>query len=409
MTFFDNSIRSDFPIFAAKEGEKPLIYLDNAATTQKPSLVIERIQQFYQQEYATVRRGIYPLAAQATRAYEQVREQVRAFLSAGLRDEIIFTKGTTESINLVATAFAESRLQSGDSILVSLSEHHSNLLPWQQLCFKKKAYLNILPINQKGEWDLNKLPELLHNRVKLVAIGHISNALGTINPIKKVIQMAHNQGIPVLIDGAQSIAHYPVDVQALGCDFFVFSGHKMFAPSGVGVLYAKSEHLKAMQPYQFGGEMIRSVDFDETIFAEAPAKFEAGTPNIEGVMGLGVAIEYIEKIGKQLITKYIKYLLDYATEKLSAIRGLTIIGTATEKTAIIAFNLDRIHPHDVATFLGEAGIAVRAGHHCAQPLMTFFEVPGTVRASFTIYNTIEEIDYLVEVIQQMQRFFRIEY
>ncbi|MFN7115425.1 MAG: aminotransferase class V-fold PLP-dependent enzyme [Saprospiraceae bacterium] len=405
MTINNHNIRADFPIFAAEEGTKPLVYLDNAATTQKPSRVITRIQQFYQNEYASVRRGIYPLAAQATRAYEQVRQQIQAFIGARQPSEIIFTKGTTESINLVATAFAEPRLQAGDAILISATEHHSNLLPWQQLCFKKNANLIILPINEYGEWKLNELPKLLHDRVRLIAISHISNTLGTNNNLQEVITPAHAHGIPVLVDGAQSIAHYPIAVQLLDCDFFVFSGHKMFAPSGVGILYAKAEHLAAMQPYQFGGEMIRSVEFDTTIFAEAPAKFEAGTPNIEGVLGLGAATEYIESIGKQHIINHLNNLLIYATEKLAAIPGLRIIGTAAQKTAIISFILAGIHPHDAATFLGEAGIAVRAGHHCTQPVMTFFGVPGTIRASFTIYNTLEEIDYLVEMILQMQRFF----
>lgn len=401
----NKSIRIDFPIFAAANHHKPLIYLDNAATTQKPSLVIERIQAFYQTQYATVRRGIYPLAAQATHAYEQVREQVRAFIGAKDRKEIIFTKGTTEGINLVATAFAESRLNAGEEVVITASEHHSNLLPWQQLCFKKGAKLRVIPVNDRGEWQLEQLPNLLHKSTKIVAIAHISNTLGTIHPIETVIKAAHTKGIPVLIDAAQSVAHYPIDVQALDCDFLVFSGHKMFAPSGIGILYGKAEQVATMQPYQFGGEMIRSVAFEESLFAEAPAKFEAGTPNIEGAMGLGAAIEYIENIGKPAIVEHLQKLQVYATEKLSAINGLKIIGTAAQKTAIISFILEGIHPHDVATFLGEAGIAVRAGHHCTQPIMDFFGIPGTVRASFTIYNTLEEIDYLAETIQATQRFF----
>jgi cysteine desulfurase/selenocysteine lyase len=396
------NIRQNFPIFAA---QPTFIYLDNAATTHKPSLVIDRIHDFYQHHYATVRRGIYPLAAQATRAYEHVREQVKNFVGAQDNQEIIFTKSTTDGINLVATAFAEPRLQSGDEILISASEHHSNLLPWQQLCVKKGAKLRILPINLRGEWQLNELPNLLSERTKMVAISHISNSLGTINPIETVIQAAHEKGIPVLVDGAQSAAYYPIDVAALDCDFFVFSGHKMFAPSGIGVLYGKAAHLAAMQPYQFGGEMIHSVDFSETVFAAAPAKFEAGTPNIEGAIGLGAAIEYIEQIGKNTIVWHLHQLISYATEKLAPIRNLQIIGNATQKTAIVSFVLNNIHPHDVATFLAEAGIAVRAGHHCTQPVMNFFHIPGTVRASFSIYNTPEEIDQLAEAVRATQRFF----
>ncbi len=400
------TIRADFPFLAAATNEKPLIYLDNAASTHKPSLVIERVHHFYQNQYATVRRGIYPSAAEATHAYERVRIQVKDFIGAKDSREIIFTKGTTEGVNLVATAFVEPRLKLGDEILISLSEHHSNLLPWQQLCWKKGANLRVIPLNEHSEWQLEKLPKLLNTRTKIVAIANISNALGTINPVEKVIGEAHKMGIPVLIDGAQSVAHYPIDVVALDCDFFVFSGHKMFAPSGIGVSYAKTARLAEMNPYQFGGEMIRSVRLDETIFAEAPAKWEAGTPNIEGAMGLGAAIEYIEGIGKPAMLAYLQQLLAYASEKLSAIAGLKIIGNTAAKTAIISFTLEGIHPHDMATFLGEAGIAVRAGHHCAQPLMAFLGIPGTVRVSFTIYNTLEEVDYLAEAIQQTQRFFK---
>lgn len=390
-------------MFAQSE---PIVYLDNAATTQKPQQVIQAISDFYSFHNATVRRGIYPLAAQATRAYERVREQVRDFIGAKSSSEIIFTRNTTDGINLVASAFAEKLLNAGDEILITASEHHSNLVPWQQICFRKNAKLRVLPMNERGELQLENLPALLTNRTKLLAIAHISNTLGTIHPIQSIIQKAHQQGIPVLIDGAQSVAHYPIDVTALDCDFFVFSGHKMFAPTGVGVLYGKAEHLEKMLPYQFGGEMIRSVTFEETLFAEAPTKFEAGTPNVEGAIGLGAAINYINNIGKTQIVNYLNELLQYTTEKLSAINGLKIIGNALEKTAIISFILEGIHPHDAATFLGEAGIAVRAGHHCTQPIMQFFNIPGTIRASFTIYNTKAEIDYLVENVQIMQHFFK---
>ncbi len=399
-----NHIRQDFPIFLQNE---PLIYLDNAATTQKPFPVIQAVNEFYTYQNATVRRGIYPLAAQATRTYEQVREQIRDFIGANSNEEIIFTRSTTDGINLVATAFAESRLHAGDEILIGASEHHANLIPWQQLCFRKKSNLKIIPINEKGELQVEKLSELLTARTKLLAISHISNSLGTIHAIQHIIEKAHKKGVPVLVDGAQSIAHYPINVAEFNCDFFVFSGHKMFAPSGIGILYAKAEHLANMQPYQFGGEMIRSVTFEETIFAEAPAKFEAGTPNVEGAIGLGAAINYIKSIGKEKIVNHLQNLLAYANEKLLAINGLKIIGTAAQKTAIISFTLENIHPHDAATFFGEAGIAVRAGHHCTQPVMHFFQIPGTIRASFTIYNTKDEIDQLAEAVKAAQRFFGI--
>lgn len=400
------SIRQDFPIFAHLYQGKSLIYLDNAATTQKPQAVIQAVHDFYTSKNATVRRSIYPLAAEATRAYEGVREQARQFIAAASSQEIIFTKGTTEGINLVATAFAESRLNPGDEILISAMEHHSNLIPWQQLCLRKGAKVQVIPMNTRGELILEKLPELLSHRTKMLAITHISNSLGTINPIREIIELAHARGVPVLVDGAQSVAHYPLNMSELGCDFFVFSGHKMFAPTGIGVLYANAKHLEQMQPYQFGGEMIRSVTFEETLFAKAPAKFEAGTPNVEGAIGLGAAIHYINQIGKANIGRYLNDLLGYATEQLSAIEGLTIIGTAQQKTAILSFTLEGIHPHDAATFLGESGIALRAGHHCTQPVMAFLGIPGTLRVSFTIYNTIEEIDQLAETIRAAKRFFK---
>lgn len=398
-----DNIRLDFPIFS--QADRPFIYLDNAATTQKPKPVIEAVSRFYQTKNATVRRSIYPLAAEATRAYEQVREEVRQFIGAARSREIVFTSGTTAGINLVAQSFAASRLQPGDEILISAMEHHANLIPWQQLCKQKGATLRIIPINENGELLLGKLPELLNDRTRLLAITHISNSLGTINPIKSITQLAHERGVPVLVDGAQSIAHYPIDVVDLDCDFFVFSGHKMFAPGGIGVLYAKSSFLEEMQPYQFGGEAIRSVTFEETIFAPAPTKFEPGTPNVEGAIGLGAAIHYINAIGREHIAAHVQTLLAYATGRLTEIEGLRIIGTAREKSAIISFMLAGIHPHDAATYFGEAGIALRAGHHCTQPVMQFFGVPGTLRASFSMYNTTAEIDQLVETIHATKRFF----
>ncbi len=398
-----DQIRLDFPIFT--QAESPVIYFDNAATTQKPTPVVEAVGRFYQTQNATVRRSIYPLAAEATRAYEQVREEVRQFIGAGSNREIVFTEGATASINLVAQSFAASRLQPGDEILISAMEHHANLIPWQQICKQKGATLRVIPIHENGELILEKLPELLNERTKLLAITHISNSLGTINPIKTIAQRAHERGVPVLVDGAQSVAHYPIDVIDLDCDFFVFSGHKIFAPGGIGVLYAKSAFLEEMQPCQFGGEAIRSVTFEETVFAPAPTKFEPGTPNVEGAIGLGAAINYINAIGKEHIAAHVQTLLAYATERLSAIEGLRIIGTASEKSAIVSFMLEGIHPHDAATYFGEAGIALRAGHHCTQPLMQFLGIPGTLRASFSIYNTKTEIDHLVETIHAAKRFF----
>lgn len=395
-------IRQDFPIFS--QGE-PLFYFDNAATTHKPKVVIQAVSDFYTYQNATVRRGIYPLAARATQAFEHVREQVRTFIGAGSSSEIIFTKGTTDGINLIAHTFLENRLHPGDEVVIAASEHHANLLPWQQICLRKNALLQVIPMNERGELQLEKLPNLLNKRTKLLAIAHISNSLGTIHPIDVIIEMAHRKGIPVVVDAAQSVAHYPIDVRAWDCDFLVFSGHKMFAPTGIGVLYGKSEYLKQMPPYQVGGEMIQSVTLEAALFAEAPTRFEAGTPNVEGVIGLGAAIQYINHIGKATIIPHLQHLTDDATEKLLKVNGLKIIGTAPKKTAILSFTLKNIHPHDAATFLGESGIAVRAGHHCSQPVMAFFNIPGTVRASFSIYNSTEEIDYFADSIQDMLHFF----
>lgn len=397
-----NNIRQDFPIFA--QSDSPFVYLDNAATTQKPQAVIDAVRDFYTSKNATVRRSIYPLATQATLAYEQVRAQVQQFIGAASSQEIIFTSGTTEGINLVATAFAEPRLHPGDEILISALEHHANLIPWQQLCHRKNAQLRIIPMLESGELDIEKLPELLNERTKLLAITHISNSLGTINSIPEIIAQAHAHSVPVLVDGAQSVAYYSIDVQRWDCDFFVFSGHKMFAPSGIGVLYGKAALLEAMQPQKFGGEAIHSVNFTETIFAPAPTKFEAGTPNVEGAIGLGAAIDYIQAIGENHILQHLQTLLDHAMAQLSTIQGLRIMGTARQKSAIISFTLDGIHPHDAATFLGESGIALRAGHHCTQPVMQFYGIPGTLRVSFSMYNTNAEIDYLVETIRLAQRF-----
>lgn len=395
------AIRQDFPIFSGLR----LVYLDNAATTQKPASVIQAVHDFYTTKNATVRRSVYPLAASATQAYEQVRAGVQHFIGAASPHEIIFTSGVTEGINLVAQSFLAPRLKPGDEVLISMMEHHANLVPWQQLCQQYGAHLRVIPINEQGELRMDLLPELLNARTRMLAIAQVSNSLGTINPIAAIVQSARRYKIPVLVDAAQSIAHYPLDVQALDCDFLVFSGHKMFAPSGVGILYGKEAHLAQMPPWQTGGEMIQSVTLETALFAKPPARFEAGTPNIEGAIGLGAAINYLNALDQKAVAAHLEALRAYATERLLAIAGVHIIGTAAQKTAIVSFTIAGIHPHDAATFFGEAGIALRAGHHCTQPVMDFFQIPGTLRASFTIYNTIEEIDYLIETIGAARRFF----
>lgn len=405
--FDAEKIRLDFPVLhQVNHNGYPLIYLDNAATTQKPRLVVQCMEDFYYRDNANVHRGVHSLAARATEAYENSRKKVRAFLNAARAEEIIFVRGATEGINLVAQCFAGPRLKEGDEVLISAMEHHSNLVPWQQLCLQKKARLRVIPMNERGELQLENLGELLNERTCMAALVHISNALGTINPIEEVINQARRKNIPILIDAAQSAASYPIDVAALDCDFLVFSGHKVFGPTGIGVLYGKQEHLESMAPYQFGGEMIESVSFEKTTFTGLPHKFEAGTPHIAGAIGLGAAIDYIEQTGKQEMAAYLRELPAYAAEKLSAINGLRIIGQASEKSAIVSFFLDDIHPHDIATILNEEGIAIRAGHHCTQPIMDFFGIPGTARASFSIYNTKEEIDQLAATLQTVKRIFR---
>jgi len=399
-------IRADFPMLAQTVKGHPLVYLDNAATTQKPQSVIDRLSRFYSEEYATIHRGVYHHSVQSTIAFDHVRERVAKFLNAASSDEIIFTKGTTEAINLVAASFIRPLIQPGDEIIVSAIEHHANIVPWQQVLEEKSGVLRVIPVNDDGELILAEYEKLLNNKTRLVAVNHVSNALGTINPIQKMIEMAHAKNIPVLIDGAQSVPHLAVDMQALDCDFYAFSGHKIYGPTGIGVLYAKQKHLAAMQPYQTGGDMIEIVTFEKTTFAKSPAKFEAGTPPIAEVIGLGAALEYVEKIGLESIAAYEQKLLTYATEQLAHIAGLRIIGTAKEKASVISFVFDDIHPHDVGTLLDEEGIAVRAGHHCAQPVMQRFGVPATTRASFSFYNTHAEIDRLVEGLGKVVRMFR---
>jgi len=398
-------IREDFPILKTQVRGKNLVYFDNAATTQKPISVIERIQKYYLEENSNVHRGVHYLSELATKEFESARETVRNFINAESIEEIIFTRGTTEAINLVANSFGKTFISEGDEIIISEMEHHSNIVPWQILCEEKKAKLKIIPFDDNGELILDELENLITERTKLISIVHISNSLGTINPVKKIIEIAHSYAIPVLIDGAQSIMHSKIDVQDLGCDFFVFSGHKIYGPTGIGVLYGKKEWIDQMMPYQGGGDMIKSVTFEKTIYNDLPYKFEAGTPNIEGAIGLKAAIDYLNEIGLEQISVYENELLQYATDKLSEIPQLKIIGTAKEKASIISFILENIHPHDVGTILDFEGIAVRTGHHCTQPVMQHFNIPATTRASFSFYNTKEEIDKLFSAIQKVIKVF----
>ncbi len=398
-------IRADFPILQETVRGKPLVYLDNAASAQKPNAVIDCISHFYRHDYANVHRGIHTLSERATAAYEGARVKVQRFINAAGEKEIVFVRGTTEAINLVVRTYGQAALKAGDEVLITAMEHHSNIVPWQMLCRETGAVLKVAPINRMGELLLDEFEKLLSNRTKLVAVAHMSNALGTINPVDEIIHLAHARAIPVLLDGAQAIPHMPVDVQALDCDFYAFSGHKLYGPSGIGVLYAKSEHLEAMPPYQGGGDMIRRVTFEETEYNTVPFKFEAGTPNIADAVALGATVDYLNAIGMEAIAAHEHQLLQYATERAHKIAGLTLIGTAEHKGAILSFVLDRVHPHDIGTVLDHFGIAVRAGHHCAMPVMDFFGVPATARASFAMYNTFEEIDRLMEGIEQVIEVF----
>jgi cysteine desulfurase/selenocysteine lyase len=398
-------IRADFPILKEKIRNKPLVYLDNAASCQKPQQVIDSIVHCYSHEYANVHRGVHTLSIRATDRYEGAREKIQQFINAQSTKEIIFTRGATEAINLVAQTFGKANIKAGDEILITAMEHHSNIVPWQMLCEETGAVLKVAPINLQGELIFDEFEKLISDKTKLVSVVHMSNALGTINPVKDIIAAAKAKNIPVMLDGAQAIPHLAVDVQDLDCDFYVFSGHKLYAPSGIGVLYGKQALLAAMPPYQGGGDMIRKVTFEETEYNDLPYKFEAGTPNIADAIGLGAAIDYLNEIGMDNIAAYEAELLDYATEKALQIEGLRIIGIAAEKGAILSFVLDKIHPHDIGTMLDSLGIAVRAGHHCAMPVMDFFEVPATARASFAMYNTKEEIDVLVAGIEDLIKIF----
>jgi len=394
-------IRADFPILSQNVNGKPLVYFDNGATSQKPQVVIDAISRYYSEYNANIHRGVHTLSQLATDAYEQSRNTIQKHINAKQNYEIIFTSGTTFGINLVANGFA-SLLDAGDEVLVSALEHHSNIVPWQFLCEKTGAKLVVIPMNEKGELILSEFDNLLSEKTKIVAVNHISNALGTVNPIEYIIKKAHVFGAAVLIDGAQATPHLRPDVQALDCDFYVFSGHKVCGPTGVGILYGKEDWLRKLPPYQGGGEMIAEVTFEKTTYADLPHKFEAGTPNIEGGIVLGTAIDYMNAIGFDNIATYEHELLLYGTKRLQEIEGLTIYGTSENKASVISFNLEGIHPYDIGTIIDKLGIAVRTGHHCAQPIMNFYNIPGTIRASFAFYNTKEEIDIFVEAVIKAQ-------
>ena len=398
-------IREDFPILKQTVNGKPLVYLDNAATSQKPQAVIDALVRYYSTENANVHRGVHTLSQMATDDYEAARSKVQRFINAEDEREIIFVRGTTEGINLVAQSFGRQNIKEGDEIVISAMEHHSNIVPWQILCEESGAKLRVIPINDAGELLLDEYEKLLNPRTKLVSILHVSNALGTINPVKKIVEIAHDRGIPVLLDGAQAAPHCPVDVRDLDCDFYVFSGHKLYGPTGIGVLYGKAERLEAMPPYQGGGEMIKSVTFEKTIYNTLPNKFEAGTPNIAGSIGLGAAIDYVTDLGLDRIVAYENSLLEYGTKLLSGLSNVRMIGTAKEKSGILSFVMDGVHPHDIGTILDVEAVAVRTGHHCAQPVMERFGVSATARASLAFYNTKEDIDALIKGIDRVIEVF----
>ena len=405
-TFFEvEKYRKDFPVLKERMHGKPLVYLDNAATTQKPQAVIDTVNRYYSRENANIHRGIYYLSEQATDAYEVARAKVRKFINAVFPQEIVFVRGATEGINLIAQSYGRAFIKEGDEIVISAMEHHSNIVPWQILSGEVGAKLRVIPINDAGELLIEEYEKLLGPRTKIVALAHVSNALGTVNPIKRIVKSAHTRGIPVLIDGAQASPHLPVDVQELGCDFYVFSSHKMFGPTGIGVLYGRRDWLERMPPYQGGGDMISSVTFEKTTYNKIPYKFEAGTPHIAGVIGLGAAIDYLWKIGMETIAQYEQELLAYGTQALLRVPGLRLIGTAKEKASILSFVLAGIHPHDIGTILDRNGVAIRAGHHCAMPVMDRFGVPATARASLAFYNTRQEIDCLVRALHQVLEVF----
>ena len=399
------NIRQDFPVLSQTVNGKPLVYLDNAASSHVPQVVIDRGSKYLAEEHSNIHRGVHYLSQHATTAYEAAREKVKRFINAPDVKECIFVRGTTEGINLVASSYGRKFIGEGDEILVSQMEHHSNIIPWQMIAAERGARVRMMPINERGELVIEEYESLLNERTKMVAVAHVSNALGTVNPIKEMVATAHKFGVPVCVDAAQSVPHFPVDVQDLDADFFVFSGHKMFAPTGSGIVYGKRKWLDQMPPYQTGGGMIRTVSFDGTTFAPIPEKFEAGTPAIAAGIGLGAAIDYINSIDFEAAAKYEHELLEYATERLSDIPGVKIIGTAEKKASVLSFTIEGVHPHDIGTILDQDGIAVRAGHHCAQPVMKFFEIPATARASFAFYNTQEEVDKLADAVQKVIEVF----
>jgi cysteine desulfurase/selenocysteine lyase len=398
-------VRKDFPVLSQTVNGKPLVYLDNGASSQVPQLVIDRGSKYLEEEHSNIHRGVHYLSQHATTAYEAAREKVKRFINAKEAKECIFVRGTTEGINLVAFSYGRKFINEGDEILVSQMEHHSNIIPWQMIADERGAKIRMIPMNERGELIIEEYENLLNERTRIVAVGHVSNSLGTINPIKEMIVTAHKFGVPVCVDAAQSVPHFPVDVQDLDADFYVFSGHKMFAPTGSGVMYGKREWLDKMPPYQTGGGMIRTVSFEGTTFAPIPDKFEAGTPAIAAGIGLGAAIDYINSIDFEAAAKYEHELLEYATERLADIPGVKIIGTAANKASVLSFTIEDVHPHDIGTILDQQGIAVRAGHHCAQPVMEFFDVPATARASFAFYNTREEVDKLADAVQKVIEVF----
>ena len=398
-----DKVRADFPLLNREMNGKPIVFLDSGASSQKPQYVIDAMNDYYANQHANVHRGVYQLSQEATDAFEKSRRLMKEFINAPSEKEVLFVRGTTEGINLVASSYCRKFLKEGDEVLISAMEHHSNIVPWQMACELAGAHLKVIPFNDAGELIMEEFDKLLNKKTKIVAVNHVSNALGTINPIEEIIEKAHAIGVPVLVDGAQSIPHMQVDVQALDVDFYTFSGHKMFGPTGVGILYGKEKWLNAMPPYHGGGEMIETVTFEKTTYNELPHKFEAGTPDIAGVIGLGAAVEYMQSIGHEAIGQHEDDLLEYATAELKKIDGIRIVGTAKNKASVISFLLDGTHPYDVGTILDKLGIAVRTGHHCTQPLMNCFKIPGTVRASFAFYNNRADIDKLVEGVKRAKR------
>jgi len=405
MSFNVSDIRSDFPILSQTIYKRPLIYFDNAATTQKPVQVINAISNYYEQDNCNIHRGVHYLSVKATEAFEETRREIREFINAPSTHEIVFTKGASESLNLVAASFGKKFLRPGDEVITTIMEHHSNFVPWQLICEEKGAVLKVATILPDGELDLENLYSLFSERTKIIALTHVSNVLGTVNPIKEIVAFAHNKGIPVLVDGAQGVSHLKVDVTDLDCDFYCFSGHKMYGPMGIGVLYGKEKWLEEMPPYQSGGEMVKDVSIEKTTFNELPFKFEAGTPNVEGVMGLRAAVQYLKDLGMDEIRAYEDKLLQHAVSRLSAIDGIRFFGEAPGKASLVSFLIGDIHPFDAGTIIDKMGIAIRTGHHCAQPLIDHFGIPGTVRASFAFYNTIDEIDKLAEAVNKVKTMF----